>query len=427
MRVVVLGAYGLIGAYVTARLLREGHSVTAVGRHVAAAARRLPSVEWMAADLRRMDAAAWRPVIAGAEAIVNCAGALQDSPRDDLQAVHLKTVADLIEACRETGVRRFVQVSAAGAPDGVGRFGETKRAAEQALQASDLAWVILRPALVIAPAAYGGSALLRGLAAFPGFVPAYRPEAIVQTVAVEDVAEAVVRAADPAGPARIACDLAAPEPTRLADVLAALRGWLGLPPARIVAVPAWAARAVSGVADALALLGWRSPMRSASLAQLAAGVRARDPADALGIRPRSLAETLVLQPSGVQERWFARLYFAKPLTLAVLAGFWLASGLIGLVEHGRAARLLLDAGLSARPAEGLVVAGALADITLGALVCARRTAPFALRGMLLLTGLYLVGATVWVPQLWSDPLGPLVKTIPAAALALAALAMMDER
>lgn len=427
MRVAVIGAYGLIGSYVTARLLREGWNVVGVGRGTAAAARRQPRVEWAAADLRRMDPARWRPVIEGAAAVVNCAGALQDSPRDDLEATHVKTVADLIQACGEAGVRRFVQISAAGAPNGVGRFGRTKRAAEQALQASGLDWVILRPVLVIAPAAYGGGALLRGLAAFPGVIPAFRPDSVVQTVAVEDVAEAVVRALDPRAPARVAYDLAAPEPTRLGEVLLALRAWLGLPPARVVAIPPWLARTLGRAADALSALGWRSPMRSATLAQLVAGVRAEDPAEAPAVRLRSLAEVLAQQPSGVQERWFARLYFVKPLALATLAAFWAVSGAIGLLRHAAAARLLSGAGVSGGLAEALVIGGAVCDLMLAALVCARATAPLALRGMILLTGLYLAGASLWAPGLWSDPLGPLVKTLPAAVLALAALAMMDER
>jgi uncharacterized protein YbjT (DUF2867 family) len=37
MRVVVVGAYGLLGGYVTARLLRDGHQVVGVGRDTRAA------------------------------------------------------------------------------------------------------------------------------------------------------------------------------------------------------------------------------------------------------------------------------------------------------------------------------------------------------------------------------------------------------
>ena len=47
--------------------------------------------------------------------------------------------------------------------------------------------------------------------------------------------------------------------------------------------------------------------------------------------------------------------------------------------------------------------------------------------MVALSALYLLGATILTPALWIDPLGPLVKVVPGMALALVALAIMDER
>jgi hypothetical protein len=47
----------------------------------------------------------------------------------------------------------------------VSSFSETKGAGDAALAASSLEWFILRPSVVIGRPAYGGSALIRGLAA----------------------------------------------------------------------------------------------------------------------------------------------------------------------------------------------------------------------------------------------------------------------
>ncbi|CAN7491616.1 SDR family oxidoreductase [Phenylobacterium sp. LjRoot219] len=429
MRVLIVGAYGLVGGYVTARLSGEGHEVIAVGRDVSAAKRRFPLAQWARVDLGRTSAAEWRQLLDGVSAVVNCAGALQDSPRDNLQAVHVDGLATLVAACSAAGVRRFVQISAAGVERGQGRFGQTKTQADEALRASDLEWVILRPGLVLAPAAYGGSALLRGLAAFPGAIPALHADARVQTVAVDDVAEAVSRALQIPAEGRAIVDLVAAEETTLADVLHGLRGWLGLPARPVVRLPGWLGITAAKAADVLALFGWRSPLRSAALGQLAAGVigRADDAERILQFRPRSLAQTLAAAPSGVQERWFARLYFLKPLALAGLAAFWAISGLVGLAEQPQAAALLTSAGFSPWVAQIFVLAGSLVDLSLAALILFRRTAPLALRAMIAVTLAYLGAATIWLPGLWADPLGPLVKSVPAAILALAALAMMDER
>lgn len=429
MRVLVIGAYGLIGGYVTARLLSDGHEVVAAGRDVTAAARRTPKAHWVRADLGRLDGDGWTPLLAGVDAVVNCAGALQDSPRDDLSSVHVSGLTHLADACVAAGVRRFVQISAAGVEQGEGAFRRTKREGEAALRARDLDWVILRPGLVLASAAYGGSGLLRGLAAFPGLIPLTHAAATVQVVSVEDVAEGVARALAPDGPRKVCVDLAAPETTTLAQVLTALRAWLGLPPAPTTPLPPGFARLAALAADGLAWLGWRSPMRSTALAELVAGVKAEagDGPRLLGFAPRGLDAILAGWPAGVQERWYGRLYFVKPLALATLAAFWSLSGAIGLARAGTAARVLTEAGVDGRLAHGFVLVGGVADLALGLLVCVRRTAPWALKGMVAVTLAYLLGATLWRPDLWGDPLGPLVKTIPAAVLALAALAMMDER
>jgi uncharacterized protein YbjT (DUF2867 family) len=428
MRILVIGAYGLLGGYVTARLIGDGHQVVGVGREIAVAERRFPAVRWVKADLRHMTSTKWAALLEGMGAVVNCAGALQDGPRDDVRAAHEQTVRELAKACKDAGVRRFVQISAAGVERDVGAFQRTKHAADEVLRSTELDWIILRPGLVLAPAAYGGSALLRGLAAFPLVIPAVHADAKVQTVSVEDVAEAVVRSLDSTTP-RFVCDLVSAEPSRLRDILLAMRAWLGLPPARLVSVPGWVGALSAVAADGLSWLGWRSPMRTAAMQQLAAGVtgRAEDAQAHLGFTPRRLAETLARWPSGVQERWFARLYFLKPLVLTVLAGFWAVSGVVGLLSHAEAEALLTHAGLPLGLARAFVFGGSVLDLLLAALTCVRATARLALRGMILLTFAYLAGASLWVPSLWGDPLGPLVKSIPAAALALAALAIMDER
>jgi nucleoside-diphosphate-sugar epimerase len=47
----------------------------------------------------------------------------------------------------------------------------------------------------------------------------------------------------------------------------------------------------------------------------------------------------------------------------------------------------------------------------------------AIGAAIALTGAYLVAATLWRPDLWFDPLGPLAKDIPVVVLP----AMLDER
>ncbi len=427
MRVAVIGAYGLIGSYVSARLAADGHDVVGVGREIARARRRFPAIDWKQADLATATVEDWTALLAGAGAVVNCAGALQDSPRDDLRAVHVEGVLRLMAACETLGAR-LVHVSAAGVEAGKPTaFNATKHEAEVLLEVVEGDWIILRPGLVIAPAAYGGTALLRGLAGFPGVVPVVHGISRVQVVAAQDVAAAVALCLD--GPTRVKLDLVHEEAVTLSDLVARLRGWLGLPTAPVIDLPPVLARITAAASDALAFLGWRSPMRTAALEQLRMGVRGEaGDAARLGLKLQSLDAMLAAMPSGVQERWFARSYFAKPLILACLFAFWLASGVIGLTAgFDPAVAVLTVAGAAHGPAVGAVVGGSVIDIALALLLAHRRTAAPALKGMILVTAGYLVGGTIVRPDLWLDPMGPLVKSLPAAVLALAALALLEER
>jgi uncharacterized protein YbjT (DUF2867 family) len=125
---------------------------------------------------------------------------------------------------------------------------------------------------VLAPAVYGGSAMLRAIAAFPGVTPLIAADSRIQVVSVEDVAETAARCLKPGAPVRETWDLAHPQVHTLRDIVVGIRRWLGFASRPIVRVPQFIARAVGLVADALGLLGWRSPARTTALKQLEAGV-----------------------------------------------------------------------------------------------------------------------------------------------------------
>ena len=63
-RVLVLGAYGLIGAEVVRDLLARGHNVTGLGRDRATALRAFSHLTWQIKDLRELTTAtAWQPLL----------------------------------------------------------------------------------------------------------------------------------------------------------------------------------------------------------------------------------------------------------------------------------------------------------------------------------------------------------------------------
>lgn len=428
--VVVLGGYGLIGAACVRALRTTGFRVVGVGRSQAAARRVVPEVEWRFTDLARASTEDLRRVLAGADVVVNAAGALQDGLRDDVAAIHEGMIARLVTVLQGTKTR-MIQISAAGVSEKAStEFFRSKARGDALLQASGLDHVILRPTLVLAPEAYGGTALLRASAAMPLVGLDVMPETRVQTVFIDDVTAAIVMAARGAIPSGTVADLTEPESHSFGELVRAARRWLGLSPWRLSwRLPTPLVAATARVADALSTLGWRSPLRSTALKVLSEGISGNPTAwSKTGGAPcRTLGETLAAMPATAQERWFARAYLLVPVIVGTLAVFWISSGLIGLARFDTATEILTQRGFAALPASFFVAAGAIADIVLGAGILVRRFARPAALGMVAVSFCYLAGATLFAADLWADPLGPMLKVLPGLVLALVAAALLEER
>jgi hypothetical protein len=177
------------------------------------------------------------------------------------------------------------------------------------------------------------------------------------------------------------------------------------------------------------LLGWRPPLRTNAALEIGRGATG-DPAPwtaVTGIEPKGLAAALATNPSTVQDRWFAGLYFIKPAIFTVLPFFWIMTGIISLTTGWESGvQLLIVTAVSALAAP-LVVAGALADMIVGALIAFRRTARLGLWGAIGICVFYALAGTVLRPDLWNEPLGPLMKILPIFLLHLVALAILEER
>jgi uncharacterized protein YbjT (DUF2867 family) len=428
-RVLVVGATGLIGRAVTAGLIAAGYRVVGMALRTTRAARAMPAVEWISFDV----AAATQPEdwlwhLTGVDAVVNCAGVLQDSPRDSTHGVHVAGSGALFAACEQAGLRRVVQVSAIGidhqAPS---RFSRTKREADEALTRRDLDWVILRPAIVVGATAYGGSAMFRALAAWP--VLLIVPDTgTLRVVQLDDVVATVLFFLSSQAPVRLVLDLAGPERFSLVELVGQYRRWLGWREATTIKIPRPAAALLYRLGDLAAMLGWRAPLRSTTRLELSRGADG-DPgrwSEITGIVPQSLAAALAARPASVQERWFAGLYLLQPLVFAGLSLFWVVTGVMALGPgYSASVRFMAAAGAGAVSAPA-AIAGCIADILIGAGIAVRRTSWIALFASLGLSAVYLVAATL-LPALWADPLGPLVKVWPTMLLAAVALAILEDR
>ena len=434
--ILVLGASGLIGRFVTDDLRMRGFRVVGVARSLS------PAQKTSALDLElpilSLDAAALARMLGehAVDLVVNCLGVLQDGPGSDTGAVHRDFVARLLAAISGSGrAIRLVHISIPGTAEADRTaFATTKREAERLIAASGIPHAILRPGFVVAPSAYGGSAMLRALAAFPLDLPDKEMATPFQPVAVEDIAATIAwlaaRDIEDASARAVSWDLMQAESVTMAGVIKQFRVAFGTAGWRRIAMPGFMLDLGAKIGDLASTLGWMPPMRSTAIAELRRGVRG-DPSAwiaATGIVPKTLIDAIGRHPATIQDKWFARLFLVKALIVASLVAFWLVSGFIALFVSYRAAAGILTAhDFPPALVDPITIGTSLMDMSIGVLIAFRRTAAVGLVAGIIASLGYMFGAAILTPDLWVEPLGALVKTGPAIVLMLVALLMLDNR
>ena len=425
MKIAVIGGTGLIGSAVVARLSSRGHSIVSISRSAPSV-----SADGVSVDISKATSPSyWLPYLDGVEAIVNCAGVLQDGPNDSTLMVHHQGVANLFAACEQLQIRRVIHFSAIGVDrETPSAFSKTKLAGDQALMERDLDWVILRPSVVIGRSAFGASALMRGLAAL-SVTPVMPNTGQLQIVLLEDVVRTVEYFLDPAAPSRLIIELVGPDRYSFAKVVSLFRRWCRWHPAHEIHLPQFFTNILYKLGDLISLLGWRPPVRTTAQLEIARGAVGNiEDMERLKLHPKSLTEFFAAEPASVQERWFARMYLLKAITLIILCLFWLSTAFVSLGPGwGYGIGLMREGGVEGTAAAITVIAGALADLAIGIAIAYRPTSRYGLYAAITISFTYAIIGTILVPRLWADPLGPMLKIWPIIALHFMALAILEDR
>ena len=195
---VLLGGGGYLGGHVAQELLARGARLRIICRHPERAFKLKPlanlgQIQFVRADVTRSGLAAG--LVSGADAVVNLVGAF----KGDLDALHVRAAGALAAAAKAAGAGAFVQVSANGADaHSEVDYARTKADGEAAVLAAFPSATILRPSVI-----FGSDDqfinLFAGLIEMAPVLPVFAPEARLQPVFVDDVAQAIANAlSDPA-------------------------------------------------------------------------------------------------------------------------------------------------------------------------------------------------------------------------------------
>ena len=219
----VTGGTGFIGRHVVAHLIARGYRVVVFARSQRSMGGPLEGAELRARDL---SAPLDGECFAGCEVLVNLVGIKREAAGQSWESIHVELPRRLAAAAVEAGVRRMIHLSVAGADradEAAGPYLSSKARGDAALRDPSLGALeltILRPGVV-----YGrGDDMLRNLAdsirAAPVFPAPRGGRAPIQPIAVEDVADAVLRCIERPASAGRDYELVGPERLELRELIA---------------------------------------------------------------------------------------------------------------------------------------------------------------------------------------------------------------
>jgi uncharacterized protein YbjT (DUF2867 family) len=427
MNILLTGATGFIGQHLLRALLAENHQVTVCCRQPEPLLRQFPKLKALALDFENATGINdWLPHLQHIDAVINAVGIIQETRRTSFDKLHHLAPCALFKACAQAQVKKVVQISALGAElNAATEYFTSKAKADALLQSLDLDWIIFKPSIVFGTGAKS-MGLLTALAALP--ITPIMDDGLqaVQPVAVKDLQQAVVSALKPETPARQIINAVGPEPIGFIKLIDGLAARLGrrLKPVHISG---------SWLAALAPLAVWMDEpaLNKQSLLML----RQSNTADAedftryLGHSPGSLEQALQATPASQAERWHARLYFMRPLLNISIALVWLWAGLVSafLYPVADSYQMLSRIGITGGWAPLTLYGASLTDIVLGISVLLRWRLRLITALQIGIMLAYSVAISIYLPEFWLHPFGPLIKNLPFLMAILVLLIIEEER
>jgi len=219
------GGAGFLGLHLSRRLIADGHHVRTLDVVPLDDAKLESSVQELRGDVR--DADRVRALMEGADVVVHAAAALPiQASRESIRSVNVGGTENILQAARDAGVRRVVFISSTavyGVPEkhpieesdplvGVGAYGESKIDAEALCRVAAVDTTIIRPKTFVGPERLGVFEIL-----FDWIREGRRIYILgrghnrYQLLAVEDLVDAIVRAAASPAAARETFNVGATE------------------------------------------------------------------------------------------------------------------------------------------------------------------------------------------------------------------------
>ncbi|STX28997.1 oxidoreductase [Legionella beliardensis] len=429
MNILITGASGFAGTWVTRELIQKGHQVVAAVRDIAYTQKLFPQAQVQACDfVKDTTVEAWLPRLAGIDVVINCVGIFYHSNPKIMWAIHFDTPKALFKAAEQSTVKQIIHLSALGVDCYQSDYATSKKAIEDYLLTLKIPAIILRPSFIYGPASEGGMALMRALAAFPGIIPLPgKGMQQFQPIHVGDLAHAISNMIEHDINEAVILAAVASTPITLKEILLTLRSWLQLARGYCLSIPLILIKLGAKLGDYLPFSTINTPaIAMLELGNVTSPAEAKKFAQTARLTPRSFTEGVYSYPSNKPDRFYARLFFIKPLLRLSLAFMWLASALVSAFFFPRVASytLLAKVGVASSWQPFLLNSACIINALIGISLLFNYKTKLNCVLQVLVMAAYTVIITIKLPDLWLEPFGSIVKNIPVL-ISIIILYLMD--
>lgn len=427
MNILILGATGFIGSAITKALISQGHAITVCVRDLPYAQTQFPNASFLNFDEElACSEDYWMRTLSKIDIVINCLGVFNTSQQERL---HTHMPMALFSSAKASDIKLCIQISALGVETSDILYATSKKAADDFLLALNMPAVILRPSLVYASGSYGGTSLFRAMASLPFVLPTVGSgQQLFQPIHINELVQSVCNLVNSPPTKPVILNATGKDRISLRTLLSSYRSWLGFKKALNFRTPLKLIKWVCQLGDKL-----KSPVINKTAYSMLSQDNVSSEAEVekfqstASIRLKSFQENLYSMPSYVQDRWQAKLYFLRPLLRIGIGMTWLFSGIVSLIAYKKGLSFLTQLPLHSNLHWPLLISASCLDILLGLGSLLNYKIKKISSIQIFVIILYSLIISIFLPILWLDPFGAVLKNGVIIIATLILMAISDLR
>jgi nucleoside-diphosphate-sugar epimerase len=417
MHILVAGATGFVGFWLTRELIEKGYKVTCAVKNTNQAKQMFPEAAIIFCDFAEEQSESyWQEQLKEVDVIVNCIGLFYHSEKSILWRVHLHTPKVIFTVANQLKLKKVIQLSALGIEQYNTAYAQSKLAAEQFLQENiQIPYFILKPSFIYGPGSKGGILLLNSLAMFIGKIPLPgNGGQLFQPIFVFDLVKSMLSLIQHAGDLSETIHCVSKDKISLKTMLQELARWMGRKRISFLPVPQRFLQLGAYLGSIL-----RSPLiNKESVQMLQAGCSTSEEKEKqftklCKLQPLSFSQGINYFPVTEAIKWQAKLFFIPSLLRFALAITWIFGGVTGALFFKETSySLLASLGLPDFLQMISLYGSSLIDIFIGLSLLFNIKIKQNCIAQLIVISSYTLLVTLFFPWYWLEPFGPIVKNIP---------------